>query len=174
MARMLAYISWKVSKNTAPELMQILKDDSFDKQMFNDMFNKSSDFISFMDNVFQQEMNHQGFRSRTFIISGRSVVGLLPTEYENKGTKILTREIKMEMLQKAISRTFESLRNVAMEKFKCQTADGNVRKCYLGLQITSVTYRRHEAWHILGVKGRNSSFPCHRCVVPKELLSIPI
>ena len=298
MARVLAYISRKVSKNTAIELMQILKNESFDIQLFRDMFKKSSDCISFVDNLFQQEMNHQGFQKvrltssdsefscmlflrdpvnvlreqlglvsheslalnprtevdrtgsqsfghpmsanlgekavpsvietikkstngrvmwnispekesfvglgqiysdktqtslranaltlypvhltllnlreedrRSFIISGRSVVGLLPTEYENKGTKPLSREIKMELLQKSISRTFQSLRNVAMEGFECQTADSNVLKCHFVL--ANYVCDLPEAWDILGVKGQNSSFPCHRCVVPKELLSIP-
>ena len=107
---------------------------------------------------------------RKCIISGRSVVGLLPTEHENKGTKLLSRIIKMEMLQKSNSKIFESLRKVAMKGFHCQTTGSSILKCHFVL--TNYVCDLPEAWDVLGVKGQNSSFPCHRCVVPKELLSI--
>ena len=41
MALMLACISREVSKKASTGLMQILKDDSFDKQLFNEMFKRS-------------------------------------------------------------------------------------------------------------------------------------
>ena len=298
MAAMLAYISRKVSKKASTGLMQILKDESFDKQLFNEMFKRSSDCIRFVDSLFDQELKHQGFEKlrltnsdgdiscmlflrnpvnllreqiglvdhqalslhprtevdrcgrrsfghplsaqlgeeaipsvieyiknstnrkimwntstenasfvalgqiysdktqtslranaltlypvhltllnfreedrRSFIISGRSVVGLLPTEYESTGTRSLTREMKMEMLQKSISKTFEALINVAMEGFSCQTADGITLKCHFAL--ANYVCDLPEAWDVLGVKGQNSAFPCHRCTVPRDLLSIP-
>ena len=65
---------------------------------------------------------------RLFVISGRSVVGLLPTEYEHTGKRSLTHDMEMETVQKTISRTFEALKNVALEGLSFQTANGTTLK----------------------------------------------
>ena len=92
----------------------------------------------------------------SFIISGRSVVGFLPTEYESTGTRSLTCEMRMEMLQNSISRTFKALTNVAMEGFSCQKADGTTLKCHFAL--ANYVCDLPEAWDVLGVKGQNIAF----------------
>ena len=76
----------------------------------------------------------------------------------------------MEMFQKEMSETFRNLMNVAVEGFDYRTADRDL-KCHFVL--VNYVSGLPEAWDMLGVKGQNSSFPCHRCTVPRDLLSIP-
>lgn len=58
-----------------------------------------------------------------------------------------------------------------MEGIECQTEEGNVLKCHV--MLANCFSDLPEEWDLLGGKGQNSSFPDHKFVFPKKLVSIP-
>lgn len=111
---------------------------------------------------------------RSFVISGQSIIGFLPVEYhscDSERRSNITRETRMEMLQQALAKIFQELINVAAAGFHCQTEHSVDLQCHFVL--ASYVCDLPEAYDVLGVKGGRSSFPCHRCYVPRELLPVP-
>lgn len=123
----------------------------------------------------------ESFR-RENISSGRSIAAFLPVEYHFSndedvthkkgvtGFKLTKRVHQLKALHQSVNYCMEALKPKAIVGIPMTTSDGS--SLHTHVLVSSYIADLPEAEDMTGIKrGGSTSFPCHRCMVPKESMN---